>query len=172
MAFTIDRSRSIISAMIYGRRVTAMDVAWLRREVFAEGPGSREAIDELFEVERAEIAKAPEWTDFFVEMVTEHVIRRSRPTGELDERHAEWLLDQADSCSSPNAFAAFGQRARRSAQRAPLVRRRGSRPRLSQLGRTGAPGLPGGGGGSELRTTGRRCERLRPLAHAARVSTA
>jgi hypothetical protein len=107
MAFTIDRSRSIISAMIYGRRVTAMDVAWLRREVFAEGPGSREAIDELFEVERAEIAKAPEWTDFFVEMVTEHVIRRSRPTGELDERHAEWLLDQADSCSSPNAFAAL-----------------------------------------------------------------
>ena len=32
MAFKVDRSRSIIGAMILGRRVTAMDVAWLRRE--------------------------------------------------------------------------------------------------------------------------------------------
>ena len=36
MAFAIDRSRTIISAMILGRRVTAQDVAWLKREVFAE----------------------------------------------------------------------------------------------------------------------------------------
>ena len=53
MAFTVDRTRSIISAMILGRKVTAMDVAWLRREVFADGAVSREAADELFLVERA-----------------------------------------------------------------------------------------------------------------------
>ena len=37
MAFHVDRSRTIISAMIFGRKLTAMDVAWLRREVFASG---------------------------------------------------------------------------------------------------------------------------------------
>ena len=59
MAFTVDRSRSIISAMILGRKVTAMDVAWLRREVFADGAVSREAADELFLVERAGVAQTP-----------------------------------------------------------------------------------------------------------------
>ena len=39
MAFAIDRSRTIISAMILGRRVTAQDVAWLKREVFANREG-------------------------------------------------------------------------------------------------------------------------------------
>ena len=78
MSFTIDRSRSIISAMIVGRKVTAMDVAWLRREVFADGVVTREAADELFAVERADIDKASEWTDFFVEMVTDYALWQAR----------------------------------------------------------------------------------------------
>ena len=53
MGFAIDRSRTIISAMILGRRVTAQDVAWLRREVFAGGVVTREEADELFAVARA-----------------------------------------------------------------------------------------------------------------------
>ena len=82
MAFTVDRSRSIISAMILGRKVTAMDVAWLRREVFADGAVSREAADELFVVERARVAQTPAWAELFVEMITEHVVWQSRPHGD------------------------------------------------------------------------------------------
>ena len=107
MAFTVDRSRSIISAMILGRRVTAMDVAWLRREVFADGAVSREAADELFAVERAGVAETPAWTELFVEMVTEHVVWQSRPTGVVDEKQAEWLIAHADSCTSINTLAAL-----------------------------------------------------------------
>ena len=105
MPFTIDRSRSIISAMIMGRKVTAMDVSWLRREVFADGVVTREAAEELFAVERAKIAKAPEWTDFFVEMITDYALWQARPTGLLNETQAEWLLEQADSCMTVNALA-------------------------------------------------------------------
>jgi hypothetical protein len=105
MPFTVDRSRSIISAMIVGRKVTAMDVAWLRREVFADGLVTREAAEELFAVERADIEKAPEWTDFFVEMVTDYTLWQARPTGALNETQAEWLLEQADSCMTINALA-------------------------------------------------------------------
>ena len=107
MAFTVDRTRSIISAMILGRKVTAMDVAWLRREVFMDGAVSREAADELFEVERAGVARTPEWTEMFVEMITEHVVWQSRPTGVVDETQAEWLMARADSCASVNALAAL-----------------------------------------------------------------
>ena len=105
MPFNVDRSRSIISAMIVGRKVTAMDVSWLRREVFADGVVTREAAEELFAVERADIEKAPEWTDFFVEMVTDYALWQARPTGALDETMAEWLLAQADGCASVAALA-------------------------------------------------------------------
>ena len=71
MAFAIDRSRTIISAMILGRRVTAQDVAWLKREVFASREVSRESADELFTVVRAEMENAPEWKEFFVDMIAE-----------------------------------------------------------------------------------------------------
>ena len=105
MPFIVDRSRSIISAMIVGRKVTPLDVAWLRREVFADGVVTREAAEDLFAVERAPIDKAPEWTDVFVEMVTEHTLWQSRPTGVLNEAQAEWLLGQCDSCMTVNALA-------------------------------------------------------------------
>jgi hypothetical protein len=107
MCVAIDRSRTIITAMILGRRVTAQDVAWLRREVFGDGEVSREAADELFAVARARMNNAPEWTEFFVEMVTDHVVWQSRPTGVVSDADAEWLLQRADECRTVETFAAL-----------------------------------------------------------------
>ena len=107
MCFAIDRSRTIISAMILGRRVTAQDVAWLRREVFADGEVTREAADELFAVARAQMNNAPEWTEFFVELITDHVVWQARPTGVVSDEQAEWLLQRADECKSLEALAAL-----------------------------------------------------------------
>jgi hypothetical protein len=107
MCVAIDWSRTIISAMILGRRVTAQDVAWLRREVFGEGEVTREAADELFAVARARMNNAPEWTEFFVEMITDHVVWQSRPTGVVSDAEAEWLIERADECKSVEALAAL-----------------------------------------------------------------
>jgi len=105
MAFTVDRSRTIITALIHGRKVSAMDVAWLRREVFAVGPVSREAAEELFAVERAGLANAPEWNEFFVEKIAEHVVRQGPTAGIVGEAEAEWLIERVDECASANALA-------------------------------------------------------------------
>jgi hypothetical protein len=107
MAFNVDRSRSIISALIPGGKVSAMDVAWLRREVFADGEVSRDAAEELFAVERSAIEKCSEWTEFLAEMITEHVVWQSRPTGVVSEAQAQWLIAQADRCRSIGALAAL-----------------------------------------------------------------
>jgi hypothetical protein len=107
MGFAIDRSRTIISALIHGRKVSAQDVMWLRREVFADGEVSREAADELFEVARAGMTNAPEWTEFFVEMIAEHVVWQARPTGVVSDEDARWLLQRADECMSVEALAAL-----------------------------------------------------------------
>lgn len=104
-AFQVDQTRTIISALIHGRRVNAMDVAWLRREVFADGEVSRAAAEELFAVARADIPKCPEWTAFFVEMVCEHAIWQFRPTGVVNEAQAEWLIAEADNCANVDALA-------------------------------------------------------------------
>ncbi len=107
MAFAIDRSRTIISAMILGRRVTAQDVAWLKREVFANRNVSRESADELFAVVRAEMDNAPEWKEFFVDMIAEHVVRQAEPAGVISEEGAAWLLAHVDECKSLEALAAL-----------------------------------------------------------------
>jgi len=107
MAFAIDRSRTIISAMILGRRVTAQDVAWLKREVFASHEVSRESADELFAVVRAEMDNAPEWKEFFVDMIAEHVVRQSEPPGVVNDERAVWLLARVDECKSVEALAAL-----------------------------------------------------------------
>jgi hypothetical protein len=82
-----------------------MDVAWLRREVFASGAVSREAAEDLFAVERAGVARIAQWTELLVEMIAEHVLWQSDPSGEIDEDRARWLIDRADSCASANALA-------------------------------------------------------------------
>jgi hypothetical protein len=107
MCVAIDRSPTIISAMIHGRRVTAQDVAWLRREVFGDGEVSGEAADELFAVARARMNNAPEWTELFVELITDHVVWQARPTGVISDAQAEWLIKRADECKSVEALAAL-----------------------------------------------------------------
>ena len=93
--------------MIHGRKVTAQDVGWLRREVFADGEVTRDAADELFAVAKARMANAPEWTELFVELITDHVVWQARPTGVVTEDQAEWLLRQADECQTVEALAAL-----------------------------------------------------------------
>lgn len=105
MAFAVDQSRTIISSLIHGRQVSGLDIAWLRREVFADAEVSRDSAEELFAVERADIVKAPEWTQFFVERVTEHVIWQSRPTGVVSDEQAHWLIHHADQSMSAGALA-------------------------------------------------------------------
>jgi hypothetical protein len=107
MGIAIDRSRTIISAMILGRRVSAQDVAWLRREVFTGCEVSREAADELFAVARADMDNGPEWTELFVEMITKYVVRQVEPRGVVGEERAAWLLARVDECKSVEALAAL-----------------------------------------------------------------
>ena len=137
MAFRVDRSRTIITAMIHGRKLTAMDVAWLRREVFASGKVTREAADELFAVERAGLANAPQWTEFFVEMILEHVVWRAAEPGVVAEADAKWLAGRVEECGSANALAALAA-VLGEARRAPGLARRLSARSRAALGWPGA----------------------------------
>ena len=135
MPFTVDRSRSIISAMIVGRKVTAIDVTWLRREVFADGMITKEAAEELFAVERADIEKGPEW-----DRLLRRGDRRLRALAEPPDRRAQRGASRVAAGSGRRLHDGRGagrrrQRARRGASRAALVPRGGARPAPIASGR-------------------------------------
>src|ERR1700674_4908440 len=75
--------------------------------VFSAGELTAEAADELFAVARARMMNAPEWTEFFVEMITDHVVWQARPTGVVSDAQAEWLVKRADECKTVEALAAL-----------------------------------------------------------------
>jgi hypothetical protein len=102
-----DRTGMMIDGLILGGGISAADVTWLRREVLADSEFSREVADKLFEVERSGADKCPEWTEFFVEMITEHVVWQLRATGVVNEAQAEWLITRADESMSIGALAAL-----------------------------------------------------------------
>ena len=105
--FEVDRSPTIISALVHGGVVSGLDVAWLRREVFAAGEVSREQADELFAVARSSASRTSAWTAFFVEKITDHVFGAARRRDEVGAEAAKWLLQRVDEASSREALAAL-----------------------------------------------------------------
>ncbi|MDF2114879.1 hypothetical protein PY365_04800 [Roseiarcaceae bacterium H3SJ34-1] len=103
----LDRGCAAIAALMPGGEVTPEDVARLRRTVFAQASVGRAEAEALFAIERSAVPKCKEWTAFFVEAITDHIVWQVRPTGVVNTPQAEWLIQQADQTRSLNAFAAL-----------------------------------------------------------------
>jgi hypothetical protein len=102
-----DRGRQALMALAGQTEVSAADVAALRRDIFADSAVSRADAEALFTLERAPAAKCAQWTPFFIEAVTDHVVWQARPTGVVSSAQGEWLIEQADAARTLNAFAAL-----------------------------------------------------------------
>lgn len=68
------------------------DVARLRRAFYDDGDISAAEADALFEIHRACNVKDESWADFFVEAVTDYVVRQAEPEGYVTAENAEWLI--------------------------------------------------------------------------------
>ena len=66
---------------------------------------TRTEAEALFDLDRTVCETHEGWTSFFVETVTDYIVWQSRPTGLVNGAQAEWLLAQADSGCTLNAFA-------------------------------------------------------------------
>jgi hypothetical protein len=95
-----------IAHLSIGAEITPAGVAALRESTAAE-PISREFADELFAIECGATSICSEWTSFFVETITDHVVWQSRPTGVLDSAKAAWLFERVKASNSLTAFAAL-----------------------------------------------------------------
>ena len=88
-----------------GAEPISRHVAHFRRLMDGAGGLTRAAAEALFELDRDHRPAGEEWRAFFVETITDYVVWQVRPTGTVTSEMADWLLTQADSCRTLNAFA-------------------------------------------------------------------
>ena len=78
-------------------RITADELLALRREGWGDGIITRAEAEALFALNHALAERTPEWCDFFVEAVGEHVLNGTPPRLQCSVDEAEWLIAQVEA---------------------------------------------------------------------------
>ena len=74
------------------KRISAEDVAMLRRDVFGDGVVTRGEAESLFALDASAVEKCREWPVFFVEAVTDYIVHQEKPSGYISADNADWLV--------------------------------------------------------------------------------
>lgn len=86
-------SSDVVARMIANRAIAADDVAKLRRQVFADGVCDRAEAETVFELHRVCAEKDPEWAQFFVDSLTDHLVWKVEPKKYVSADNARFLID-------------------------------------------------------------------------------
>ncbi|MEO1280203.1 MAG: hypothetical protein AAFV69_00565 [Pseudomonadota bacterium] len=69
------------------------DVQRLRRAFYADGDISADEASQLFAIHDACNVQDDSWADFFVEAVSDYMVRQAQPEGYVTVENADWLLE-------------------------------------------------------------------------------
>ena len=83
---------SLLKQLEQTKTVTETDVQSLRRLVFGDGHVSVLEADSIFRLNGTGVNRAAGWADFFMEAITDFVVRQTLPYGYVDEANAAWLI--------------------------------------------------------------------------------
>lgn len=75
-------------------RIGRSDVLYFRREVFRDGVLSRAEADAILTMNKTVPVKCHEWTEFFLEALTEYAVNQEEPRGYVTTEQAQWLIDR------------------------------------------------------------------------------
>jgi hypothetical protein len=73
--------------------ITPDEILALRRAGWSDGTIAPEEAEAIFAINHAVADPTPEWTDFFVEALSEYVVNGSEPKGYVGDTQGEWLID-------------------------------------------------------------------------------
>lgn len=82
------------SALKAGAILSPEDVLALRRAVWPDGVVARGEAEAIFELHRHARGAGPEWGDFFIEAIADHVLNGTEPRSYVDAETAAWLTGQ------------------------------------------------------------------------------
>ncbi len=84
---------SLVDDIIAKGTVSADDVLQLRRTMFQDGLIDRREAEQVFAIDAACTEKAPEWSAFFVDALTDHVVWKVEPKKYVSDEKANFLID-------------------------------------------------------------------------------
>jgi len=84
-----------------GAAISPEDVLAIRRAVWPDGAIARTEAEALFEFHRLALDPSTEWSDFFIEAITDSVLNAAEPRGYVDDETAAWLTGQLDRGERP-----------------------------------------------------------------------
>ena len=82
-----------LAAFAESGTITSEDVLTMRREVFKDGVVSAAEAENLFHLNQKCVAKDTAWNDFFVEALTDYVVKQAEPEGYVTIENADWLIE-------------------------------------------------------------------------------
>lgn len=91
---TAPTANDLVSSLIARGSITEDDVLALRRTVFRDGVIDAREADMVFVLDRDCRDKAPGWTAFFCEALTDYIVWRREPRGYVDEATADMLMQR------------------------------------------------------------------------------
>ncbi len=86
----------LTSSLTQARAIRAEDVLGLRRLVWADAAVSADEANALMALNAACPVQAPEWIDYFVEVMVDYIVHQQQPEGYVDADKAKWLMDWID----------------------------------------------------------------------------
>jgi hypothetical protein len=84
------------AALKAGSSISAEDVLSVRRWVWPDGAVSDTEAEAVFTLHRLASDASPEWADFFIEAISEHVVNGKAPRGYVDDETAAWLIGEIE----------------------------------------------------------------------------
>ncbi len=89
---TVSNWPSEIAAIASRRSIGPADVLGLRAICYGDGAISRQAAGWLFALDRVADHGCAEWKAFFLEALTDFIVRQEPPSGHISEVNAQWLI--------------------------------------------------------------------------------
>lgn len=85
--------------------ISPQELLSLRREGWGDGSIAPDEAEALFVINNHLADRSPEWTDAFIEAITEHLITGGSPRGYLSHNQADWLISQIDADGKVESMA-------------------------------------------------------------------
>ena len=85
-------SHSLVDDIIAKGKVSADDVLQLRRTMFQDGLIDRREAEQVFAIDAACTHKDPDWAEFFVTALTDHVVWKVEPKKYVSDEKADFLI--------------------------------------------------------------------------------
>jgi hypothetical protein len=87
--------REFIESVVENKRITAVDVRHLQRNVLEDGVASRDEAEALLALDRT-LDADESWGEALVSLLVDYVVWGARPTGKVTAQDARWLASVLD----------------------------------------------------------------------------